>query len=302
MLYVPKQEIEAIATQLLPDALNIAQEAGDIIMDWRGTGYKQYTKADDSIITEADEESSQFIVSRLTTLTPDFCVMSEENDIDPDPDAPYWSIDPLDGTKVFASGGTGFAVNMALIINGSPVLGVVNCPAHDTMYYSASGIPSYKKHRDAEAIEIRTRSLRLDKPPHTLFDGMHAHEQSYNNTQRELSARFDFALASNPATERPMQLNLLVAEGKADIHVKTGKECEKDGTPRPLTERAGYSWDNAADRIIVKNAGGCIIDIAKLFGVASSYNGRTRHRESAYMAFGDGVYARRKFPAYAITD
>lgn len=304
MLYVPKKEIEAEASQLLPDVLSIAQEAGNIIMGWRGTGYETYTKADDSIVTDADEASSRFIVTRLMDLTPNYCVMSEENNVDPDSNTPHWSIDPLDGTKVFANGGTGFAVNIALIVGGSPVLGVVNCPAHECLYYSASGIPSFKQKKGADPVEIRTRPLvlRPDQRPRTLFDGVHAHRRSYESTKNELRSQFDFNLASNPVIGRPMQLNLLVAEGKADIHVKTGKVYEKDGTPRPLTERAGYSWDNAADRIIVKNAGGCIVDVAKLFGVASNYNGRTRHRESAYMAFGDGAYARRIFPAYAITD
>lgn len=303
MLHVPKHEIEAQALELLPSVQDIAMEAGNIVMSWRNSGYETYLKPDDSIVTDADKASSNFIVTKLMELTPNFLVMSEENDVDPTADTPYWSIDPLDGTKVFASGGTGFAVNIALIVGGSPVLGVVNCPAHECLYYSASGIPSFKKEKGSDPVEIRTRPLVLgpDQRPKTLFDGAHAHRRSYDTTKDELYSRFQFELARNPDVGRPMQLNLRVAEGHADVHVKTGKVCEKDGTPRPLTERAGYSWDNAADRIIVRNAGGCIVDVAKLFGIEANRNGSSRYRESAYMAFGDANLARRIFPEYAIS-
>lgn len=263
---------------LTGDIVRIAREAGEIVMNMRGNAKVDY-KGDGSIRTTADLASSAHIVSSLYSLCPEIAAMSEETQIYPDKSLPYWAIDPLDGTKIYANGGDGFSIDIALIMNGDPVLGITCCPAHDTTFFTAKGAPSFEQVGDDVPRIIKTR--QAPDPEHLVivFDRAHADPEIYEQARLRLLEQFKLNLPRVPLEDRPMPLNLMVAKGQVDGHIKTGRD-------RTLAGSGGYVWDNASTQLILRNAGGGIADLYSLhagLGLPEDPRGR----QHGYMAFGD---------------
>lgn len=275
---------------LLDSVISIAANASDIVMEYydrviSGEGISK--KDDGSIVTMADKASSRYIVTELNKLTPQIVAMSEENEAWPNTDYPYWAIDPLDGTKIFASGGTGFSVDIALMLHGKPALGVTACPAHNTTYYTALGMPSYKKIGDQQPRIIQTAKNPDISKLSCIFDSAHADIEVYTQTRRKLSSEFNLHLTEKPLGDRPIPLNLMVAEGSVDCHIKTGRDPSLEGS-------GGYIWDNASTHLILKNAGG---EMSDLFTLTSGldYPRSARVRMHGYMAFGNPQHVQSIF-------
>lgn len=136
-------------TQWLPQIRRIAVAAGDAIL----TIYHQseavavQQKSDDSPLTAADLAAHQLIMRELSILTPAIPVLSEEA-----ADIPwsvrqhwhsYWLVDPLDGTKEFIKRNGEFTVNIALIVAGEPVLGVIHAPVLAKTYSAVLGLGAF---------------------------------------------------------------------------------------------------------------------------------------------------------------
>ncbi len=123
---------------MLDSIRQIARQAGQHILAHYGKDGPVDHKADDSPLTQADLAAHHHILAALTALTPDIPVVSEEGEL-PDPTTigpRFWVVDPLDGTKEFIHQRGSFTVNIALIENGIPVLGVVHAPALNETYYA----------------------------------------------------------------------------------------------------------------------------------------------------------------------
>ena len=125
----------------LLDALtDIASKAAAAIMRVRESGAIARTKADSSPVTEADEAAEAIILEGLANILPGIGVVSEEAAAQTEtfqvPD-PFILVDPLDGTREFIEGRDEFTVNIAIIQNGRPVLGVVGAPALNTIWRGA---------------------------------------------------------------------------------------------------------------------------------------------------------------------
>ena len=115
-------------TTLLPELEAIARRAGEVILAIYRSDFTTRTKADASPVTEADERAEAVIVAALRALTPGIPVVAEEavaGGACPVVGAEFWLVDPLDGTKEFISRNGEFTVNIALVRDGAPVLGVV---------------------------------------------------------------------------------------------------------------------------------------------------------------------------------
>ncbi len=126
---------------MLDSILTIAREAGQKILTHYAKDIPIDHKADDSPLTQADLAAHHHILKALTALNPDIPVVSEEGEL-PDPATlgpSFWVVDPLDGTKEFIHQRGSFTVNIALVENGVPVLGVVHAPALDETYHAAKG-------------------------------------------------------------------------------------------------------------------------------------------------------------------
>jgi 3'(2'), 5'-bisphosphate nucleotidase len=214
----------------------IAGEAGCAIMGHYGASIAVEEKGDRSPVTAADRAAHARIVAALAEWDPAIPIVSEEGEI-PGPEVRrswrrFWLVDPLDGTKEFIQRNGEFTVNIALIEDGVPVLGVIYAPALDLMYYAGQGLGSWKRARGGAPVRITSRP---PLPQHALRVA-----ESRSHPSPELEA----FLATIPVAERvPAGSSLKfcwVAEGKADIYPRLGPTME---------------WDVAAGDCIFRNSG-----------------------------------------------
>jgi 3'(2'), 5'-bisphosphate nucleotidase len=139
-------------TQIAPspmilNLLNLAQLAGREIMSVYASDFAVYTKSDNSPVTEADEKAEAIILAGLKKSWPSIPVIAEEAAAAgciPEFENQFFLVDPLDGTKEFLSRNGEFTVNIALIENGKPILGVVYAPAINQMFWGEINVGSAK--------------------------------------------------------------------------------------------------------------------------------------------------------------
>mgnify|MGYP001821512807 CR=1 FL=1 len=147
--------------ELLPQITALADQAGAVIMKHFRGEIEVRTKGDASPVTVADEASEAVILKGLATLTPSIPVVSEEQvaagDV-PDLDVgPFWLVDPLDGTKEFIDRKDEFTVNIALIGNDKPILGVVLAPARGRAWWEAKQLGASVRNAAGKVWGIQVR-------------------------------------------------------------------------------------------------------------------------------------------------
>lgn len=217
----------------------IAIDAGKKIMAIYEKDFEVYEKKDESPLTEADLASHHHIVKELAALSNEYPILSEESaDIgwqERQTWSTYWLIDPLDGTKEFIKKNGEFTVNIALIHENVPVLGVVYAPAIDTLYYATTEVGAWKQ-QDGHLEPIKV--AESIEPPIRIV-GSRSH-------QSKAMAGYLSQLEEYEMLPIGSSLKLcLVAEGKADLYPRLGPTSE---------------WDTAAAHAIVNAAGGrCVI-------------------------------------------
>ncbi|MHC4266172.1 MAG: 3'(2'),5'-bisphosphate nucleotidase CysQ family protein, partial [Planctomycetota bacterium] len=148
-----------ILKELLEAAKDIAVAAGEAILKVSSEGADVKIKEDGSPLTRADTASHKTIESGLMQLEPVLPIISEEGN--PEEAAKenletFWLIDPLDGTKEFVKGLDEYTVNIAIIENPDPILGVIYVPVSGTLYYAAKGLGAWKIEKDNAAQCIET--------------------------------------------------------------------------------------------------------------------------------------------------
>lgn len=227
-----------IDTALLENIEQIAREAGAAIMAvYARPDFDVQLKSDDSPLTAADAAAHTLISQRLKLLTPDMPLLSEE-DVSgfssPDSNGRYWLVDPLDGTKEFIKRNGEFTVNIALIEQGRPVLGVVYAPVLDTMYAAAHGIGAFKQKGGDARMPIRV--AKQSGTWKVVGSRSHAGDTLPGILQK---------LGDHELVSMGSSLKFcLVAEGAADVYPRLG--------PTSL-------WDTAAAQCVVEQAGGRVI-------------------------------------------
>ncbi|MCG8422038.1 MAG: 3'(2'),5'-bisphosphate nucleotidase CysQ [Proteobacteria bacterium] len=228
--------------ELRQSVLDVARRAGDVIMDIYGKDdFAVQTKDDDSPLTRADVASNRLITEALRELTPNIPILAEES-----AQAGYaerrdwtrlWLVDPLDGTKEFIKRNDEFTVNIALVENGQPVLGVVHVPALMTSY-SASLAEGAFRHRGGDQV-----ALRATPPGGTALRVVVSRSHAGDSTTRlleRLRGQYDVE-----SVARGSALKIcLVAEGEADFYPRLGPTME---------------WDTAAAHAVIDAAGGVLV-------------------------------------------
>ncbi|HAE35918.1 MAG TPA: 3'(2'),5'-bisphosphate nucleotidase CysQ [Chitinophagales bacterium] len=224
----------------LQEIIDIAEEAGKAIMEIYSTDdFAVVDKSDNSPLTKADKASNEVIIRRLQSSYPEIPIISEENKEVPYADRKdwtwFWLVDPLDGTKEFIKKNGEFTVNIALVHDGRPVLGVVGIPARNEMYYAVQGQGAWKI--DAEGNKHR---LQVNEPSaeRIALIGSRSHPSpefdAYLNDMESKYAQVDFVPAGSSLKF------CLVAEGKADVYPRLGPTME---------------WDTGAGHAVVLEAG-----------------------------------------------
>ena len=147
---------------------DIAGMAGREIMRHYGTTAAWRQKADASPVSIADVAAQRVIVDALTAWDPTIPIVAEESTLPPATLRAtwrrYWLVDPLDGTKEFLAGNGEFTVNIALIDEGAPVLGVVLAPALDLTYYAGRGLGAWRQRGASRPERISSGRWRAGQP------------------------------------------------------------------------------------------------------------------------------------------
>ena len=229
---------EVVSQALLEQVEQIALQAGEAIMAIYGRDFTVEEKADKSPLTEADKAANSVIVAGLEALPVTIPVLTEEA-VDAfsgaDAQGRYWLVDPLDGTKEFIKRNGEFTVNIALIENGKPILGVVYAPALDVTYLGAEGQGAFKREGKGTLQAIRVASHQPGRAWRVVGSRSHASQETLD----WLQPLGDYELV-------PMGSSLkicLVAEGKADLYPRLGPTC---------------LWDTGAAHAVVNAAGGAL--------------------------------------------
>lgn len=224
--------------QLLKAIVELAEEAGAAILDvYSDDNFSVSYKSDESPLTMADKRSHEIIEKRLSVLTPAIPAVSEESEM-PSWETrkhwqDFWLIDPLDGTKEFVSRNGEFTVNIALLMNQKPVLGVMYAPALKVAYYAYRGGGAFKRnpHGDVQSIKVSDYRAGL------VVAASRSHDRD----------KMDALLKTWAPTQ---VLNVgsalkmgLVAEGTAHVYPRIGPTME---------------WDTAAAHCILLEAGGTL--------------------------------------------
>ena len=215
----------------------IAKKAGERIMQIYQKDFSVEVKEDQSPLTEADLASHHLICDELSKLYPDIPILSEEsadNFTLADENACFWCVDPLDGTKEFIKKNDEFTVNIALIHNQQPILGVIGVPAKNRVYAAVKGEGAYKQQEGNELQKIQVKSQNLD---HLTFAVSRSH----------LDKKTKVMVEENNAkmVQAGSALKLAyVAEGLVDVYPRFG--------PTML-------WDVAAGQRIIEEAGGQVV-------------------------------------------
>jgi 3'(2'), 5'-bisphosphate nucleotidase len=152
--------------KLLKLAVKAALRAGDEILKVYETDFAVITKSDNTPVTQADKISGRRITSILKESG--YPVISEEEEVPSyrvrESWERVWIVDPLDGTKEYVKRNGEFAVNIALVENGKPVIGVIYAPVFRDIYFGARGLGSFKITQNDVIIELTKKNL-----PDNLF-------------------------------------------------------------------------------------------------------------------------------------
>ncbi|MEG3765532.1 3'(2'),5'-bisphosphate nucleotidase CysQ [Alteromonas sp. 14N.309.X.WAT.G.H12] len=228
---------------LLELAKSAAIEAGEAVLTIYDKGdFDAYTKEDDSPVTSADYLANDIINKRLMEATPHIPILSEENkhaELDERRNWDrYWLIDPIDGTQEFIARSGDFAVNIALIENNEPVIGVIFWPPGQSLYYATKNKGAFKQTPD-EHRKIHVR--KLEDPLDSVVMIAISRRQSREKVFSRMSAKRIYQTL--PLGSCSLK-SCFIAEGRADVFMRLGITGE---------------WDTGASQCIVTEAGGNIL-------------------------------------------
>jgi 3'(2'), 5'-bisphosphate nucleotidase len=253
----------------------ICRKAGDAIMQVYAGEIDVQCKSDRSPLTQADLASHRIIEAGLGQLTPAIPVLSEESANIPyavrSQWHQYWLVDPLDGTREFIKRNGEFTVNIALIQEDRPVLGVVYAPVMDLLYF-ADEHGAFKQQDQQTAIAIQARALNMQS---ITVAGSRSHADArlqgfIKNIEKKLSPIKLISMGSSLKI-------CMVAEGLADLYPRLGLTSE---------------WDTAAAQCVLEKAGGSLVDTT---GKPLLYNTKESLLNPEFFAAGATGYDWRQY-------
>lgn len=257
---------DTVASDLRLPLVDLAKQAGSAILNIYQQDFAVVDKTDNSPLTEADLAANDVILAGLSSMTPNVPVLSEESS---EVAAAvrhrwqtYWLVDPLDGTREFVKRNGEFTVNIALIENGQPVLGVVYAPVLARCYSGIAGIGAWRQDGDTaeQAIKVRV-------PAHPPFRVVGSRSHAGDSLSTLLAK-----LGSAQIISMGSSLKLcLVAEGAADLYPRLGPTSE---------------WDTAAAQAVVEAAGGRVTDTD---GQVLRYNAKESLLNPHFLVLGDAT-------------
>ena len=226
---------------LADQVIDLAKSAGKAILEVYETDFQVELKDDRSPLTEADKRSHGIISEGLKTINPDIPILSEEGVDIPFEERKnwqeYWLVDPLDGTKEFIKRNGEFTVNIALMQDNKPVLGVVFAPVLDVLYWGGAGLEAFKIVGESVPVQISAHIYHGGTVKVVTSRSHPSRQMNYFLTQFE-----DYELI-------PMGSSLkvcIVAEAGAHFYPRLGSTME---------------WDTAAAHAVINAAVGRLIKV-----------------------------------------
>ena len=224
------------ADRLLDDLAEAAREAGAAILEVVRRGFDVEAKSDRSPVTEADRAAELVILAALARAAPGVPVIAEEEVAAgriPRHGDTYFLVDPLDGTKEFVRGGDDYTVNIGLIENGSPTLGVVYAPATRRLHAGVVGWGAWRDEGNGRvAIQTRPRGAETT----AVASKSHLNQATIDYLEEAVGACSYVSIGSSLKF-------CILAEGEADIYPRAAPTSE---------------WDTAAGHAVLLAAGGLV--------------------------------------------
>ncbi|KEQ57347.1 3'5'-bisphosphate nucleotidase CysQ protein [Marine Group I thaumarchaeote SCGC AAA799-N04] len=238
-------------------AIKAAQDAGDAILEIYKGEFEEFTKKDDSPITEADLKSNEIIKDILSQTK--HKVLSEEDNDDQSrlSEKTIWIVDPLDGTSDFIDKTGEFTVMIALVKNKKPILGVIGWPTEKTLFVAQEGKGAFRySNEEWKKITVTTTGelskCRTVGSRHHLSDK----EKAFI---KKLGIKDFTSIGSSLKVGK-------IASGEADAYITTTNKMKE--------------WDSAASYCIISEAGGKMTD---MFGNEISYNNKEVHHKNGIL-------------------
>jgi 3'(2'), 5'-bisphosphate nucleotidase len=245
----------------------LALEAGDVIMEiYSSDDFDVRAKSDDSPVTAADEAADALISAGLRAAFPDVLIVTEEQaDSHAESADAFLIVDPLDGTKEFVHRRGDFTVNIAYVVDGTPVRGVVYAPAKERMFFTrADGSTVEELGPFDKAAVGETKPIHVSAPDNGALMVV-ASKSHRDQATDDYIAKY----AVRDMTSAGSSLKFcLVATGEADLYPRLGRTME---------------WDTAAGHAVLKGAGGAVI----------------RFDDHTPLTYGKPIYENPFFIAYA---
>jgi 3'(2'), 5'-bisphosphate nucleotidase len=232
------------AAALLGPLTDLVVKAGEAILAINRRAMKVHGKHDGSPVTEADLAADCIIADGLAQIAPDVPVLSEERvqAAQPPFHGSFFLVDPLDGTKEFVAGRDEYTVNIALVTEGMPLLGIIGAPALGLLWRGLVG-------RGAERLKLSETGLGTPEPIHTRRSPKHGEPWIAAVSRSHGDARTEAFIDARPGAVRATLGSAVkfgrLAEGALDIYPRFGPTSE---------------WDVAAGCAVVTAAGGSVTD------------------------------------------
>jgi len=223
-------------------AKQLALDAGLILMDHYHRTLTIDWKAPGDPVTAADREASELIVRGLSREFPDHAILSEE---EPDnlnrlAESHVWMIDPMDGTREFIEHRGEFAVQIGLVVEGTPVVGVVYQPTTKKLYYAAPGLGAFlESNGTVTPLHVSTEET--------------AARMTIAVSRSHRSARVD-------AIRERLRITHVVSMGS--VGLKVGAVCEGLAHLYVHTGNSTHLWDTCGPEAILREAGGRMTDVS----------------------------------------
>ena len=247
--------------------IEISKKSAQRILEIYSSEFNINYKDDLSPVTIADQLSEDIILEEISKIEPGVDIISEEKYSAEKTTATtdyFFLIDPLDGTREFVKKNNEFTINIALINKDNPILGVINVPAYNQIYFSSDTKNSYKIDTKSNINQIYTRKSR--KIETILYS---------RSTPSVKIKKIMHTLDINKIIQCGSALKFcLLSEGIADLYIRHDP-C--------------YEWDKAAGHAILTGAGGTLYDI-ELNNLMYNKSNKNYLNEDGFISLGDDAY------------
>ncbi|MEY8097605.1 3'(2'),5'-bisphosphate nucleotidase CysQ [Falsihalocynthiibacter sp. S25ZX9] len=248
----------------------LALEAGDKIMEiYNSDDFEVKTKSDDSPVTEADEAADAIISAGIRAEFPDVTLVTEEQaDSHAQKADTFIIVDPLDGTKEFVLRRGDFTVNIAYVVDGKPIRGVVYAPAKNRLFYTGADGKSVEETGDFAKDKVGpTKAISVSNPNNS---GLMIVASKSHRDQATEDYINKYAIKDSKSAGSSLKF-CLIATGEADLYPRVGRTME---------------WDTAAGHAVLLGAGG---DVVRFDNHTPLTYGKAEYANPFFIAYAPGV-------------